>query len=146
MEEGRCHRVHREVDKRQDGTKRGLEFTNLLRTPVTKESMTCLPTKIEQCAALDLISKFHVQKLANTTEKAFADRTIPLNVNRILFKSNNEKVTRQSTRSTMIGNAKIMKYERKRVAKEAIAPDAKQGSCRPQNLSLTDDKYHVQMK
>ena len=57
------------------------------------------------------------------TEKLFADRAILLDENRLLFQQNNEKTTRQSVRSTVTGNAKIMTYddiaraEQKRAAK-----------------------------
>jgi hypothetical protein len=111
---------------------------DVLHTPVTWESLTCLRTKIEQGSALDSPTKHHFQKLANTTEKAFADRTILLDENRLLFEQNNEKITRQSVKSTMPGNARIMTYddiveaEQKRAAKVGAA-GAKQGRGRPKS-------------
>ena len=50
-------------------------------------------------------------------------RTILLDENRLLFEQNDEKITRQSVKSTMPGNARIMTYdgnveaEQKRAAK-----------------------------
>jgi len=115
-------------------------FSDVLRTPVTGESLASLRTKIEQVAALDTPNRYCFQKIANAAEKAFTDRTILLDENRLLFEQNNEKTTRQSARSTMVGNARIMTYddidhaERKRAAKEVIEPGAKRGSRRPQNF------------
>jgi len=40
--------------------------------------------------------------LANATEKAFADRAILLDENKLLFDQNNEKTTRLSVKSTVI--------------------------------------------
>ena len=57
--------------------------------------------------------------------KAFAERALLLNENRLLFEQNNESNCRQSTRSTVVGKAKVMSYEdiveaqAKRDAKEA---------------------------
>jgi len=114
-------------------------FSDVLRTPVTGESLASLRTKIEQVAALDTPDRYCFQKIANAAEKAFTDRTILLDENRLLFEQNNEKTTQQSARSTMVGNARIMTYddidhaERKRAAKETTEPGAKRGSRRPQN-------------
>lgn len=100
--------------------------------------MTCLRTKIEQGSALDSPTRHHFQKLANATEKAFADRSILLDENRLLFEQNNEKRTRQSVKSTMPGNARIMTYddiveaEQKRAAKVSAA-GAKRGGRRPKS-------------
>jgi DDE superfamily endonuclease len=112
--------------------------SDVLRTPVTWESLTCLRTKIEQGSALDSPTRHYFQKLANATEKAFADRSILLDENRLLFEQNNEKTTRQSVKSTMPGNARIMTYdaiveaEQKRAAKVG-ATSAKRGGQRPQS-------------
>ena len=111
---------------------------DVLHTPVTWESLTCLRTKIEQVSALGSPTKYHFQKLANATEKAFADRTILLDENRLLFEQNNEKTTRQSVKSTMPGNARIMtcddivEAEQKRAAKVGVA-GAKRGRGRPKS-------------
>ena len=112
----------------------------MLRTPVIWEGLTCLRTKIERGPALAPPIIHHFQKLANATEKLFADRAILLDENSLLFQRNNEKTTRQSARSTIIGNAKIMTYEdivraeQKRAAKMGAA-GAKRGGRRAQKLA-----------
>ncbi len=42
---------------------------------------------------------------------AFTDRALLLHENNLLFKQNNEKITRQLIRSTMTGNAKVITYD-----------------------------------
>jgi hypothetical protein len=92
--------------------------------------------------AFDHPSKHGLQKLA---KKAFADRALLLNENRLLFEQNNERTTRLSIRSTVTGNAKVMTYDdiveaqRKRDVKAAITPGAKRGSRKQQN-SKTDER------
>ena len=44
-------------------------------------------------------------------EKAFANRTILLDEKRLLFEQKNEKITRQSVKSTMPSNARIKTYD-----------------------------------
>lgn len=83
----------------------------MLPTPVTYETFTYLRTKFEQNTALDSPGTYRIQKLANATEKLFADRVILLDENASLFGHNNEKTARQSVRSTMVGKARIMSYE-----------------------------------
>jgi hypothetical protein len=84
-------------------------------------------------------------------EKTFADHSILLDENRLLFKQNNEKTTRQSVKSTMPGNARIMTYdaiveaEQKRAAKVGAA-GAKRGGQRPQRSKPGKGKDRVQMK
>ena len=112
---------------------------NVLCTPVTWESLTCLRTKIEQGSSFNSPTRYHFQKLANATEKAFADRTILFDENKLLFEQNNEKTTRQSVKSTMPGNARMMthnsivKIEQKRADREGGASGAKRGGRRPQS-------------
>jgi hypothetical protein len=112
---------------------------------VTWESLTCLRSKIEQDSALDSPIRYHFQKLANATEKAFADRTILLDENRLLFEQNNEKTTRQSVKSTMPGKARIMTYddivktEQKRAVKVG-AVGAKRGRGRPKSSKPGNEK------
>lgn len=111
---------------------------DMLPTPVTYESLTFLRTKIEHSTALDSPDSHRIQKLANAAEKAFADRAILLDENKKLFDHNNEKTTRQSVRSTMVGKARVMSYEaiveaeQKQAAKAAIA-GAKRGRGKLQN-------------
>jgi len=84
----------------------------VLQTPVTAEILTSLRSLIEQGShMLDESSRYYVQKLANAAERAFADRALLLDENLNLFKQNNERECRQSTRSTVVGKAKVMSYE-----------------------------------
>jgi hypothetical protein len=49
--------------------------------------------------------------LNNAAEKAFAECSLLLDDNRLLFAQNNEKVSRKSARSTVVGTAKVISYE-----------------------------------
>jgi hypothetical protein len=106
----------------------------VLQTPVTSEALTSLRSLIEQDThMLDEPSKHCLQKLANAAEKAFAERPLLLDEKRLLFQQNNERESRQSTRSTVVGKAKVMSYEdiveaqAKRDAKEAAVAKGKPG-------------------
>jgi len=83
----------------------------LLRTPVTTDGLTHLYTKIDEDLGYDHPSKAGLAKLVHAAEKAFADRSLLLDENQLLFTQNNEKVTRTSTRATIIGTARVMTYE-----------------------------------
>jgi hypothetical protein len=98
-------------------------------TPVTTEALTSLHNLIKQDAfALDEPSKQrlrrHVQKLASAARISFAERALLQDQNRFLSKINNEAKVRRSTRSVVLGKAKVMSYEdleearAKRAAKE----------------------------
>ena len=114
------------------------------QTPVTWEGFICLRTKIEQGSTLASPTQRHFRKLANATEKLFADRAILLDENRLLFQQNNEKITRQSIPSTVIGNAKIMTYddivkaEQKRAVKVNVKGAKRRG--RPSKGSKSGEK------
>lgn len=59
---------------------------NVLPTPLTAESLTSLRRTIEQkSCSLDETGKQRLQKLANAAEKAFADRALLFDENRLLF-------------------------------------------------------------
>lgn len=110
-------------------------YNDVLRTPVTWESLTCLQTKIEQSTALDFPTRHCFQKFAKATGNYLADRTILLDENRLLRNQNDEKTTRQSVRWADIAQA-----EQKRAAKEAVAPGVKRGSRRPQRSKPDEGK------
>jgi hypothetical protein len=55
--------------------------------------------------------KQRLQRLTRAAEKAFAERALLLEENRILFEQNNEKSCRQSSSSTVVGHAKVMSYD-----------------------------------
>ena len=110
-------------------------------TPATTEALTSLQNLIKQDAhALDKTSKQrlqrHVQKLASAVQISFTECTLLQDRNRFLSKINNESKVRRSTRSVVLGKAKVMSFEdlsearAKRDAKEkAIASKGKRG-CR----------------
>jgi hypothetical protein len=84
---------------------------NLLPILVTAKSFKDLRRKVEQESQhLDSASKHRLQKLANTAEKAIADRVLLIKENRILFDQNNKKTTRSSIKSTVVGAAKVISY------------------------------------
>jgi hypothetical protein len=71
-----------------------------------------LRSKIERDTdRLDNLSRFRLQKLSNAAKKAFAERSLLLDDNRLLFEQNNEKVSRKSARSTVVSTAKVMSYK-----------------------------------
>jgi hypothetical protein len=83
-----------------------------LQTPTTSNNLSLLRSKIEQdIDGLDDLSRFRLQKLSNAAEKAFVERSLLLDDNRLLFTQNNEKVSRKSARSTVVNTAKVMSYE-----------------------------------
>ena len=108
-------------------------------TPVTTEALTSLHNLIKQEAcALNEPSKQrlqrHVQKLASAAQISFAKQALLQDQNRFLSKIDNEAKVRRSTRSVVLGNAKVMSYEdleearAKRAAKEkATAGKGKRG-------------------
>jgi hypothetical protein len=95
-------------------------------TPVTVEALTSLHDLIKQdtCAALsDEASRrrlqMRVQKLASAAKISFAKEGLLQNHNRLLYRINNEAKVRRSTRSLVIGKAKVMSYEDLDIARAA---------------------------
>jgi hypothetical protein len=117
-------------------------------TPVTSEALTSLRSVIEQdIDVLDEPSKCRVQKLANAAQNWVAECALLLDENRLLFDQNNESNIRKSTKSTVVGKAKVMSYEdlgkakAARAAKEeakATAGKGKRGRKRKSPASETD--------
>jgi DDE superfamily endonuclease len=90
----------------------GSRLRDVPHTPVTAEALTSLRCLIEQdIDELDEPTKHRVQKLANAAEKRFADCAILLDENKLLFEQNCESNVRKSTRSTVVGKAKVMSWE-----------------------------------
>lgn len=92
-----------------------------------------LRSQVEQDAhAFDARSKKRLQKLANAAQVSFAECALLLNENQLLFQQNNESKRRKSTKSTVVGKAKVMSYndiveaQAKRAAKEAAREAAKE--------------------
>ncbi|KAJ5052501.1 hypothetical protein PSV09DRAFT_2353486 [Bipolaris maydis] len=87
-------------------------------TPVTVEGLTWLTELIKQdtcAAASDEASRQRlqrrVQKLASAAKISFARQSLLQDHNRLLYAINNEAKVRRSTRSLVIGKAKVMKWE-----------------------------------
>ena len=98
-------------------------------TPATAEALIPLHNLIKQDAhTLDEISKKrlqrHVKKLTSAARVSFAECALLQDQNQFLIKVNNEAKVRRSTRSVVLGKAKVMSYEdleearAKRAAKE----------------------------
>ena len=115
-------------------------------TPVLAEALTSLHNLIKQDAhTLNETSvqrlQRHVQKLANAAQISFAERALLRDQNQFLTRMNNEAKVRRSTKSVVLGKAKVMSYEdieearAKRSTKEVIAGkgkrDRKQKSATP---------------
>lgn len=118
-------------------------------TPVTAEALTSLHSMIEQDAhKQDTISKRRLQKLvkklASAAHVSFAERALLQDQNRFLFKVNNETRVRRSTRSIVLGRAKVMSFEEleearsKRAAKDKATADKKKRGHRRKNLAVEE--------
>ena len=63
----------------------------------------------------------HVQKLAHAAQISFAERALLHDQNQMLTSMNNEAKVRRSTRSVVLGKAKVMSFEDIEVARAARA-------------------------
>jgi hypothetical protein len=142
-------RVLRDIQKplagltvpKADNAKVGSLFLDeMLQTPVIAEALVSLRSVIEQDAdALNEPSKRRLQKLANAAQVSFTECALLRDENQLLFKQNDEAKRRRSSKSTVVGKAKVMSYEdieeaRERgAAKEAATAsgkhDRKVGMC-----------------
>lgn len=85
---------------------------SLLPISVNAEGFEALRKKLDQESQhLDAVGKYRLQKLANAGEKAITDRVLLVEENMILFDQNNKKLSRSSTKSTVIGTARIISYD-----------------------------------
>jgi hypothetical protein len=85
-------------------------------TPVTPGALTSLHNLIKQDAcAEDEMSKQrlqkHIQKLIKATNISFAERSLQREHIHFLKNVNNEAKVRRSTKSLVLGKAKVMSYE-----------------------------------
>jgi len=81
--------------------------------PLTRRTVVPVNLSGRVLMALTLL-----QSIRWSAQKAFAERVLLLDENRLLFEQNNESNCRQSTRSTVVG---------KRDAKEIVAVKGKRG-------------------
>ena len=83
-----------------------------LRTPVTADTLNSLRGLVERDThALDYESKLRLEKLLNAAQISFAERALLEDDNQLLVKQNDEAKRRRSTKSTVLGKAKVMSYE-----------------------------------
>jgi hypothetical protein len=107
-------------------------------TPVSAEALVSLHNLIKQDA--DTLNETstqrqqrRVQKLANAAQISFAENALLRDQNQILTIISNEVKVRRSTRSIVLGEAKVMSYEdivearAKRATKEIIKGKGKRG-------------------
>jgi hypothetical protein len=93
-------------------------------TPVSAEGLASLQNLIKQDAhtlngtSIQCLERY-VQKLANAAQISFAERALLHNQNQMLTKINNEAKVRRSTRSIVLGKAKVMSFEDIEVARAA---------------------------
>jgi hypothetical protein len=87
-------------------------------TPVTVEALTSLHNLIKQdtrAAEYDEVSRQRLErrvgKLASAAKVSFAKQGLLQDHNRLLYKINSEAKVRRSTRSLIVGTAKVMSYE-----------------------------------
>jgi DDE superfamily endonuclease len=125
---------------------------SLLPTPVNAEGFETVRKELEQASQhLDAAGKHRLQKLANAGERAIADRVLLVEENRILFDQNNEKMSRSSTKSTVVGTARIMSYDdimeaqRKREAKKPGASRAFKRNQKHSNLETLEEIERCRM-
>jgi hypothetical protein len=114
-------------------------------TPVTSEALTSLHDLIiKDTAVLDRTSKDCLQKriykLASAAKVSFAGQALLKDRNQFLLQVNSEAKVRRSTKSLVLGKAKVMRFEdleearTKRAAREqASAGKAKRGRKRKTN-------------
>jgi hypothetical protein len=94
-----------------------VEVLNTPITPVTTDGLTSLHKLIQRdtYTLSDESGKLrlerHVQKLANAAQISFAKQVLLEDQNQFLSKLNKEAKIRRSTRSIVLGKAKVMNYE-----------------------------------
>ena len=122
------------IPKGDEVTSLQVEVLQTPVTPVSAEALASLQNLIKQDAhTLDETSKQrlqrHLQKLASAAQIFLAERALLRDENRFLARMNNEAKVRRSTKSVVLGKAKVMSYEdieearAKRAAKEQAAAD-----------------------
>ena len=114
-------RVLRDIPKpQQDGSNSILVATreqsypqlrSPLKTPTTAKSLDGILCQADaRLVGEDDDIKVCFRKVANTAQKAFADRTLARDENQSLRMQNNEKKAREAAKSVVVGNAKVISY------------------------------------
>lgn len=84
-----------------------------LKTPTNSASLDAMRTQLDRVIGdiADEASKTHVKKVVNAVEQSFAKCALLADENRLLMAQNSEKKVRKSVKATVVGRAKVMKYE-----------------------------------
>ena len=86
-----------------------------IQTPKTSNNLVVirkeLETHVVKGGVLNTAVKLRIDKIANAAENAFADRALLLDDNQLLFEQNCERNKRKSTKSTIVGTARVMGYD-----------------------------------
>ena len=110
-------------------------------TPVSVEGLASLHNLIKQDAhtlngtSIQRLER-HVQKPADAAQTSFAESALLHDQNQMLIRMNNEAKVRRSTKSIILGKAKVMSFEdievarAARAAKEVIKGKGKRGGKR----------------
>jgi hypothetical protein len=114
----------------------------VLQTPKTTKALTLLDNLIKQDAHThDEMSKQrrerHVQKLANAAQTCFAELALLQDQNDFLTEVNNEAKVRRSTKSLVLGTAKVMSYEDLEIARADRAAKDQAKAKRKRKLKST---------
>jgi hypothetical protein len=80
-------------------------------TPMTTEGLSSLHNLIKQDTCASERLQRCVQKLASAAQISFAKQHLLQDHNRLLAKINNEAKVRRSTKSVVLGKAKVMSFE-----------------------------------
>lgn len=117
----------------------------VLQTPVTTEALISLHDLIKQDAHTeDDMSKQrlqrHLQKFANAAQTCFAERDLQREQIHFLRKINNEAKIRRSTKSLILGKARVMSYED---LEEARAKRAAKDAAKAKGNSKRDRKCEI---
>jgi hypothetical protein len=123
-------------------------YSEVLQTLVTAEEVTVLRKLIDQDAhILNKKCRKRFQKLLNTVQASIAECALLQDENQLLSKQNDEVKRRRTTKSIILGKAKVMSYEdiemakAKRAAKESAKDDntaeSKRGRKRKSTVSET---------
>ena len=87
----------------------------IISTSTTSQNLVALRQEVhrdlQKGGPLDTPSKLRIYKLANAAEVGFAERSLLLNENELLFEQNNEAERRKSVKSKVLGTAKVLSYE-----------------------------------
>ena len=86
-----------------------------ISTPTTSQNLAVLRQEVhkdlQKGGPLNTPSKLRIYKLANAAEVGFAERSLLLDENELLFEQNNEAERRKSVKSKVLGTAKVLSYE-----------------------------------